>query len=75
MPDQGNLYALLIGINGYEQEAVRPLQFAVADVLAFKELLGERMGLDDQNCIVLTHPVTGQGDCPRRSDVLRALSR
>jgi hypothetical protein len=37
------LYALLIAIDNYENPAVRNLKFAVADVLAVRELLRERL--------------------------------
>ena len=70
-----NLYALLVGINLYESRALRPLQFATADVLAFRELLRRRMALRDADCIVLTSPPTGGAAVPRRVEVLRALDR
>ena len=75
MNAHGNVYALLIGINDYESAAVRKLRFAVADVVAFRELLRERMGLDDRNCFLLSCPATGSESLPRRGQVLRALSQ
>lgn len=75
MSTSSNLYALLIGINDYEDESVRKLRFAVADVLAFREWLGERTRLAAENCLVLSHPAAGPGPVPRRSDLLDALDR
>jgi hypothetical protein len=34
--DTGEVYALLVGINHYDSPGVRPLKYAVADVLAFR---------------------------------------
>ena len=75
MSASGNVYALLIGINDYESEAVRRLQFAVADVLAFHEILGQRLQLRQENCILLTHPSAGTGSIPVRKEMLRALAQ
>jgi uncharacterized caspase-like protein len=75
MAQHGQLYALLIGINDYEREAIRKLEFAVADVVAFHEILGQRLQLREENCILLTHPSAGSGSVPRRADVLRALAQ
>ena len=67
MTTRGDLYALLIGINDYDCDAVRKLTFAVADVLAFREFLADRLHLDDRNSITLSHPVSGSGQVPRRA--------
>ncbi len=75
MATTGDLYILLIGINDYDCDAVRKLQFATADVLAFRKFLGEQMHLDDRNCITLSHPVGDSGQVPRRAEVLRALAQ
>ena len=75
MSAPGNVYALLIGINDYESESVRRLQFAVADVLAFHEILGQRLQLRAENCILLAHPSAGTGKVPVRKEVLRALTQ
>ncbi len=75
MAQHGQIYALLIGINDYECDAVRNLSFAVADVVAFREVLGQRLQLREENCILLTNPSAGAGSVPRRNDVLRALTQ
>ena len=62
MSATGEVYALLVGINDYKCEAVRKLQFAVADVLAFREFLRERMGIKPQNCTILSNPVPWKND-------------
>lgn len=69
MTAPAGLYALLIGVNQYECAAVRWLRFAVADVVAFRRLLQDRMELDQRNCMLLSHPATGSGAIPRRTDV------
>jgi uncharacterized caspase-like protein len=75
MSTAGEVYALLIGINDYECEAVRKLQFAVADVLAFREFLRERMGVKPKNCSILSCPDAGSGVVPRRNNLLRELGK
>ena len=76
MPVSGNVYALLIGINDYECEAVRRLQFAVTDVLAFRELLIRRMDLNPDNSMLLAYPpAIESAPIPRRAGVLRELDR
>jgi len=52
-------YALLIGINEYDTSMLRPLRFAVADVLEFRELLRERF-VDAGR--LLFHPLFVSGD-------------
>jgi formylglycine-generating enzyme required for sulfatase activity len=75
MSASGDVYALLIGINDYECDAVRNLQFAVADVRALRELLIKRMGLNLANSLLLSYPAIESAPTPRRADVLRALDR
>ena len=75
MSKQGDIYALLVGINNYECEAVRGLHFAVADVVAFRRLLTERMGLKPENSVLLSCPAVESAWTPRRAEVLRALDR
>jgi chaperonin GroEL len=75
MSQHSDIYALLIGINDYESEAVRRLQFAVADVVAFRQFLIQRMGLNPDNSVLLSYPAVESARTPRRAEVLRALDR
>jgi hypothetical protein len=75
MSAAGEVYALLIGINDYERDSVRNLQFAVADVLSFREMLRNRMDLKDDNCMVLGSPCMGAAPAPSRAEVLRGLAQ
>ena len=75
MADASKLYALLIGINDYDSQSLRSLQYAVADVLAFRDLLGERMGLDPDCCLTLTSSLGGVSRGAKRADLLSALDR
>ena len=70
MSKQGDIYALLVGVNDYECEAVRRLHFAVADVVAFRLLLTERMGLKPENSVLLSYPAVESARTPRRAEVL-----
>ncbi len=75
MSTGGRLYVLLIGVNEYASRAVQPLKFAVADVLAVRELLSQRMDLDDDRCLMLTSPARPGAEVPRRPEVLRTLDK
>lgn len=68
----GEVYALLVGIDRYECSAVRPLQFAVADVVAFRDLLRRRMALTDERHVLLG---SGSGPAATRHSVLRAIDQ
>ncbi len=72
MSTTGEVYALLIGVNDYGK-TMRKLDYAVADVLALREFLGERMGMKPNNCRTMTFPDTGSGIVPRRNDLLGEL--
>lgn len=71
----GNLFALLIGINQYDSTNVRSLGYAVADVTAFSDVLSSRFGLAPDRCEILCHPATGKARVPKRSEFLRTLDR
>lgn len=75
MSVRGRVYVLLIGVNEYASRAVQPLRFAVADVLAVRELLRRRMDLGDDRCLTLTSPAQAGGELPRRPEVLRTLDK
>lgn len=75
MGARGDLYALLIGINDYECDAVGQLRFAVADVAAFRDLLQARMQLRDERHVLLSRPAVGSEPVPNRAATLRALAQ
>ncbi len=71
----GSVYALLIGINQYENRMMQGLRYAVRDVRALRELARERMALEDKNCTILTSPVSESGLAPGRMEFLSELDR
>lgn len=75
MPDSPSLYAFLIGINDYDSESLRRLDFAVADVLEFGGFLHERARLPDERCVKLTSSVGRADSRPTRSRLLAAFDR
>jgi hypothetical protein len=75
MNTPGKLYALLVGINQYENPMMQGLKYAVRDVRAFRELARDRMALDDEHCRILTSPVSESGIAPRRLELLSELDR
>ena len=48
----GTTYAVLIGIEEYQQSRIDPVQFAQADVLAMKQLLIDSFGVPPENITV-----------------------
>ena len=66
---------MFVGINQYETEQLRPLNYAVADVLAMRELLKERMELSEDRILMLTNPLRGNKLVPKRPEVLKALQQ
>lgn len=75
MAEGGHLYALLIGVNQYDTPSLRPLQFAVTDVVEFEELLRTRLGLQEARCRRLTSASADPGARPTRNGILSALDR
>lgn len=71
MSNPGGIYGLLIGVNHYDSATLRPLRFATADVLAFRECLRSRADLTDERCKVLVQ--TSGGPPLTRSAILSAL--
>lgn len=49
-----NSYALIVGIDNYEDTSIRPLNYAVADAEAIAELI-QRLGFPEENITVLTN--------------------
>jgi pSer/pThr/pTyr-binding forkhead associated (FHA) protein len=75
MDKKGMLYALLVGINQYQNPAVKNLEYAVADVEGLKNFMMERMGLLEDNHISLVNPSPGDLDrIPLRSLMLKYLN-
>ncbi len=73
MPDAPDCHALLIGVNHYETPDLRPLDFAVADVLEFREFLRGRVGVPDSQCRLMTSPATLSAIAPRKASILEAI--
>lgn len=71
----GQLYALLIGVNNYTSDELRPLEYAVADVVGFRQLLTSKTRLAADRCILLTSPQSEGSLTPTRSTTLQALDR
>ncbi len=74
MVNQQNIYGLFVGVNCYESEDIRPLDFASADVLAVRDTLAKRYGLAYENTVVLADDVEN-GCAPTRRQILRAMNR
>ncbi len=72
--DGGNLYGLFVGVNRYHSSDIRPLAFASADVIAVRDKLVERYGLEYRNTVVVADGVEG-GVVPTRLEILRAINR
>lgn len=73
MPEAPECHALLIGVNQYETPDLRPLDFAVADVLEFREFLRGRVGVPDSQCRLMTSPATLSTVAPRKASILDAI--
>ena len=48
----GATYAVLIGIEQYQQKGIAPVQFAEADVAAMREVLIQNLGVPAENITV-----------------------
>ena len=70
----GKTYALLIGIDHPESPGLRPLEFAVADVHGFRDLLLTRLGVDTLDCQLLASPALEGEPLPRKNEILRRLT-
>ena len=73
MPEAPECHALLIGVNDYETPDLTPLEYAVADVLEFREFLRGRVGVPDKQCRLMTSPATLSAVAPRKAAILDAL--
>lgn len=67
-----NKYAILVGINSYNNKSVNPLNFAVNDAYAIKSLLVKKMGFDDDNIYVFTSEKRGESE-PTLTNILFAF--
>lgn len=75
MDKKGKLYALLVGINQYQNPAVKNLEYAVADVEGLKNFMMQRMGISEDNHICLVNPTPGDLErVPIRNQMLKYLN-
>ena len=74
MDKKERLYALFVGINQYQNPAVKDLEYAVADVEGLKNFMTEWMGLTGDNYISLVNPSSDDPDkIPTRKLMLEYL--
>lgn len=73
MDIKGKLYSLFVGINQYQNPAVRDLKYAAADVEGLKDFLMDRMGLTEDNLISLVCPATNLHKVPLRGRLLKSI--
>lgn len=62
----GTYHALIIGVQNYQDNSVKDLQFPLRDATNFKNILVKKYGFQPQNIIFLTDPT--------RSEVLKSLN-
>ncbi len=67
---EGQKYALVVGVDRYEQAQISPLQFAGADAVAVARALREVAGFDPRNVILMT---SGGGESPTSTRILARL--
>lgn len=67
-----NKYAIIVGINDYENTSVNPLHFAVNDAKEMKRILIEKMGFTDDSVYLFTSDKKGEAE-PKLSNITFAL--
>jgi len=70
MAGEGQIYALLVGVNRYDSPEVPPLRYAVEDVFALREFMQQRLGLKKKRCLLFTYPPRAEASPASRSNVL-----
>src|SRR5688572_5886591 len=69
----GQKWALLVGINDYENDEITDLRFTVRDVKAVADSLATTAGFPADNVFVMTSDIPGGGDRPTNLNVLKRL--
>ena len=70
---QGAQWALLVGINQYENKAISPLNFAVEDVKTVAKTLVDHAGFQPENVFVMTSDASKEEDQPTNDRVVERL--
>jgi tetratricopeptide (TPR) repeat protein len=74
-PESGtasNNYAIIVGIDSYEDQDIPPLRCAVNDARSMSEHLQKNMGFNEGNIFLLTSDQKGKG-APKRGNIAFAL--
>ncbi len=74
LTDGDNKYAVVVGINSYQNRDVNPLNYAVNDAAAMRELLVSGMGFSSNRVFLFTSDKKGEAE-PRLSNITFALGR
>jgi Tfp pilus assembly protein PilF/uncharacterized caspase-like protein len=67
-----NNYAIIVGINGYEDPEIPPLRCAVNDARCMNDILTKRMGFEEGRVFLLTSDQKGKG-APKKGNIAFAL--
>ncbi len=65
-------YALIVGINSYQNKAVNPLNYAINDAKQIKKILIDRMAFNEQNIYLFTSDKKGEA-APTLTNIVFAL--
>jgi uncharacterized caspase-like protein len=74
MASKRKLFTLMVGIDGYETDLLRNLEFAVDDAVALRDELANRLDVDERVCKVLTSPRKENDSVATRNEILRHLN-
>ena len=71
--EAGQRYALIVGINDYQNESVTDLNCATSDAKLLKETLVKKGDFSEENIFLLTSDGTGESDRPSLTNIVFRL--